>query len=93
MDLNITSLKELIKERNNLKIEVIGKWLWISGKTYEIKESLKELGFLFSSSKRAWFYNGQEYKSNRGFCKDLNEIKEKYSSIEINPLEIEQLKV
>lgn len=43
-------INHLIKYKN-ITIEIIGSWLWISGKTYEIKEVLKELNFKFSKQK------------------------------------------
>ncbi len=69
-------LKELMQK--GLIFEVIGSWLWATGKTYENKESLKELGFLFSKSKKAWFYNGSNVKEGRGYFKDLNELRDKW---------------
>lgn len=71
---------EQLKQINPIgcRIELIGSWLWISGKTFNIKDKLKELGFFFSSSKRAWFYNGQQIKSKKGFYKSLEELKNKW---------------
>ena len=82
----INKLKEI--ELTDIKVEVIGSWLWVSGNTYNIKEYLKELGFFFSNSKKAWFFNGSDHKINRAFCKSLDEIKNKYSSQEISLNEV-----
>lgn len=46
----------------NITIEILGSWIWVTGDTKAIKEQLKELGFLFSSKKAAWFYNGDSKK-------------------------------
>lgn len=62
----------------NCRLEKIGSWLWISGATYSIKEQLKSLGFLFSSSKKAWFYNGSSLKSRMSFYKTIEELKNKW---------------
>ena len=67
-----------LKKDKDITIEQIGSWLWVTGDTYSLKESLKNLGFFFSGSKKAWFWNGQSKKSRNSFCKDLNEIKERY---------------
>lgn len=71
---------EQLKQINPIgcKIELIGSWLWISGKTFSIKEQLKELGFFFSANKKAWFYNGQQFKSRKAFYKNLEELKLKW---------------
>ena len=35
----------------NITIELIGSWIWVSGDTREIKEKLKEIGFKWASKK------------------------------------------
>jgi len=82
----LNELKTL--DLSNIKIELIGSWLWLTGDTFNIKEQLKNLGFFYSANKKAWFYNGSDYKLNRAFYKDLNQIKEKYIFKEINLKEV-----
>lgn len=74
--MELQQIKDL--KNPNIKIEKVGDWLWVSGKTYNIKEKLKEMGFLFSSSKRAWFFNGEQKKTRKSFYKDLEELKNKW---------------
>ena len=76
MELDINKLKDL--DLNNVKIEKIGTWLWLSGATYKIKDNLRELGFFFSANKKAWFWNGQGHKTNKAFYKNLEELKLKW---------------
>lgn len=52
----------------NITIEILGSWIWVTGDTRSYKEQLKELGFLFSSKKAAWYYNG-DTKKRRSFSK------------------------
>jgi hypothetical protein len=40
----------------SLNIELVGRWIWISGETKERAEELKELGFRFASNKKAWHW-------------------------------------
>ncbi len=82
----INKLKEI--ELTDIKVEVIGSWLWVSGDTFKIKDNLKTLGFFYSHNKKAWFFNGSDHKINRAFCKSLDEIKNKYSSQEISLNEV-----
>ena len=78
----INQLKELNMDK--LKIEIIGSWLWISGNgTFQIKDKLKEYGFFFSRTKKAWFYNGSNRKIGKGFYKDINQLKQKFFSEEV----------
>lgn len=41
----------------DITIEIVGSWIWVSGKTYEHKEILKENGFKWASKKKQWYYN------------------------------------
>lgn len=56
----------------DVTIEVIGSWIWISGNTRPIKEELKQKGFKFSPNKTAWYwYYGEYHKfSKRRFSMD-----------------------
>lgn len=52
----------------NITIEILGSWIWVTGNTRNYKDQLKELGFLFSSKKSAWYFNG-DTKKRRSFSK------------------------
>jgi hypothetical protein len=68
-----------------INIEIIGKWLWISGNTYPIKDTLKNNGFLFASSKKMWFYRAESDKVNTyGKTMDIDNIRAKYGTTSIN---------
>lgn len=74
----INLINELTKI-DNITIELIGAWLWISGNTYANKDKLKSLGCLFASNKKMWFYRDEEYKkSSGGASLDIEQIKSKY---------------
>lgn len=46
----------------DVKIEIIGSWIWVSGNTMAYKDQLKEAGFWWSNKKKAWYYNGETEK-------------------------------
>ena len=48
-------INELIKY-NELTIEIIGSWLWISGNTYPLRDTIKNLGLLWSKGRKKWYY-------------------------------------
>lgn len=58
----IQIINELMKYKD-LQIDIIGSWVWLEGKTYEIKDELKKLGFLWSKSRKKWYWNGLEEKA------------------------------
>lgn len=60
----------IIITMENVKIELIGSWLWITGSTYQYKDTLKKLGFQWSKTKKAWYLsdnlNKFDYKKKTG---------------------------
>lgn len=68
----------------NVKIEILGTWLWVTGNTYPHKKHLRENGFFFSKHKKAWYYRNEDQKGTWRFTgKPLDEIRNKYGSHEI----------
>ena len=72
-------LNKLIKY--DLTLEIVGSWLWISGKdTFNLKDNLfKELNIFYSRGKKKFFWNGQDSK-NYGYYrkKSFNTLKKEY---------------
>jgi hypothetical protein len=70
-----------IAHLDGLELEIIGKWLWVSGNTYAHREALKHEGFCFAPVKKLWFYRALEYATRtRGEARDINDIRTKYGS-------------
>lgn len=61
-----------------LEIELVGSWIWLSGKTYENKEVIKDLGFRWAKGKKKWYYTKDTFKKKRYKQKSLNELKTIY---------------
>ena len=78
IDIELEKVISLILHFENIKIELIGSWIWVSGETKEIKEKLKEIGFKWASKKKMWYYG--EMKAKNPNPKSLDEIKAKYGS-------------
>ena len=75
-DLEIEKIISQILHYENLIIEVVGSWIWLSGETKEIKEKLKELNFKWASKKKMWFYGEMEGRNPNE--KSMEDIKSKY---------------
>lgn len=75
------NLREVLQQIINLNvnIEICGSWIWVSGNTYPVKESLKAAGFKFSKNKKAWYWHSGEY-IRRGKKVSLEYIRNKYGS-------------
>lgn len=69
---------------DNIMIEIIGSWIWITGNTFPHKELLKVLNFRFSKSKKAWYYHDDGYTKIGKKTFTLDEIRSLYGSEVIN---------
>jgi hypothetical protein len=67
-----------------ITVELVFKWLWVTGATYSHKTALKAAGFLFAPKKVAWYFRTEEYKASKGSKKSLDEIRNKYGSEILN---------
>ena len=79
IDIELEKIISLILHFENITIELVGSWIWISGDTKEIKDKLKELGFKWASKKKMWYF-GELKGVNMGKTKSMNDIKNKYGS-------------
>jgi hypothetical protein len=75
----ITELQEKI-DLAGLHLEICGSWLWVTGKTFQVKDTLKELGFRYSANKLAWYYRQVENRSGNQEPISLEKIRELYGA-------------
>ncbi|MBN8880476.1 MAG: J domain-containing protein [Sphingobacteriales bacterium] len=64
-------------------IELVGNWIWVTGNTKPVKETLHKAGLHFASKKVAWYYRSEIFKT-RGNGAPLETIRRKYGSQQIN---------
>jgi DnaJ-class molecular chaperone len=75
--------KDLIAElmrMDNIIIEVIGCFVWVTGDTKPHKERLKSLRFQWHSKKIAWYLKPEDYKRQSRREYDLDEIRAMYGT-------------
>lgn len=65
---------------DGLILEVCGRWLWITGETYHHKDTIKALGCFFSSSHKAWYFNGETERKRTRKSTDMEIIRQTYGS-------------
>ena len=63
-------------------VELCGSWLWVTGNTYEIRDTLKEMSFKFSKKKTAWYYHYGPYKKRGKSDLSMNDIRMRFGSVE-----------
>lgn len=66
-----------------LTIEICGLWLWVGGKTFQVKDKLKALGLKFSGQKKLWYYKPYEDTKTRRKTLEMDRIRSVYGSMEI----------
>lgn len=65
---------------NGLVIEICGVWTWITGDTRPHKDTLKEAGFKWASTKKAWHLHPKQFRSRSRGNSSLEDILTKYGS-------------
>ena len=58
-------IMEKLLQFENLEIDVIGSWIWVTGDTFPIKESLKSIGLRWSRKRKKWYFQGQTFKKRK----------------------------
>lgn len=74
-----------------IMIEIIGTWIWITGETKPVKEELKKVGFAFSAKKAAWYWHSEEYSKRRGKNYTMDDLRQKWGSMEVEKQELKQV--
>lgn len=67
----------------NVVVEIIGSWIWLSGNTMLYKDEIKELGFFWSKSKKAWYFNGSKKKTKRRGRYSMDQLREIWETEEV----------
>lgn len=72
----LTRLKK--SKLENCKVELIGKWVWVSGDTKQYAEKLKKYGMHFATKKKQWFFTTENYVRRFNTPKTTDYAKQKY---------------
>ena len=82
----MSDIIKCLEERVNpegLKLEIVGKYLWLSGATFAVKEGLKQLGFRYSPDKKSWYWRAEADRSSNTKPIPLDKIRSKYGTAEV----------
>lgn len=78
---------EKIIHLDGINIEICGSWIWVSGSTYPVKDTIKAAGFKFSGNKKMWYWHTGEYHRQSRKSLDMDEIRELHGSISVQKKE------
>lgn len=67
----------------DITIEIIGNWVWISGSTYQYRKELKEIGFKFAGQKKMWYWHSEAFQKKSHKSLSINDIRDYYGSTEV----------
>lgn len=80
-------MRTIIMSLSNIQdivIEIIGTWIWVSGNTYPHRKTLKELGLHYCKKKSAWSIHFDDfYRWSNSEYYSLDDIRSKYGSVKI----------
>ena len=67
----------------DILIEIIGSWIWVTGNTRAVKDQLKQHGFRFSHNKMAWYWQTGDYRKLSKKQFSLDDLRWIYGSEEV----------
>lgn len=68
---------------SNITIDIVGRFIWIDGNTYQYRKEFKTLGFKWSGQRKKWYWHNGEYKKHRNSNLSYADIQNKYGSTEV----------
>ena len=66
-----------------ITIELIGSWLWITGNTFPVRDTLKAEGFMFSPPKLCWYFHSGQYVKKNNSLHSMDELRNLWGHQEI----------
>lgn len=73
-----SDLIDALMKLKDIKIEIIGTFVWVSGKTKQHEEKLKELGFRHQEKKRNWCKSPKGYRKRSKRKYTMNQIRDRF---------------
>jgi len=69
---------------DGIEIEICGSWLWITGNTFNHRDTLKTLKFKYSKNKHAWYFHEEGYRKHSHKTFSLDEIRDLWGSEKVH---------
>ena len=83
-------VSEELRERLNriirlqgIVIELIGSWIWITGNTFFVRDTLKAEGYKFSHPKGSWYWHKGDYIKKSGVLLSMEEMRQLWGAEKI----------
>jgi hypothetical protein len=71
---------------DDIIIEIVFRWIWVSGDTKKHRNQLKEIGLLYAPKKQMWYFRPASWSKvfNRSKPMEMEEIRARYGSEFVN---------
>lgn len=81
-DTQIRNMIIQLSKFKDIKVEIIGVWIWVS-ECYEYRKELKELGFRWAGRKKMWYMHFDDYHKFGTKTATMDYIRNKYGSVQV----------
>ena len=81
-DKQIRDMVMQLSKFKDIKVEIIGTWIWLSN-CYAYRKELKELGFHWASKKQMWYIHFDDFHKFNSKPVPMSYIRERYGSTEV----------
>jgi hypothetical protein len=80
-----SKVTEVLRIKRDLKVELCGLWIWITGDTRPVKDQLKAAGCFWAAKKLAWYWRREcdGMRKWRHKALSLEQIRRKYGTCEM----------
>lgn len=65
---------------DNVEIELIGSWVWVSGETKDHRLTLKELGLRWNNKRKMWYWTASKRRKRFSSRYDIEDVRARYGS-------------
>lgn len=82
---------EALLRMDGITVELIGRWIWVTGNTKEYKDTLKAMGFKWAAKKQAWSWHKAEDGSRSRGKYSMDQIRARYGATQYEAEERKQI--
>lgn len=90
-DQRLREVLQRIITLEGINIEIVGAWIWVDGKTYGHKDTLKTIGFKWAREKKMWYFHTEAFKKRSNRTLSMDDIRNYYGSTEVKTKKTEML--
>ena len=84
IDEELAAIYAKIRHLAGVKLEVCGSWLWVTGDTKPVKDTLKANGLRFSPNKAAWYWHPAGYRKKSKNRYSMDEVRNMWGSQDLD---------